>query len=66
MPFNFQKTESLSVNNIFNLLRGNLKKMEFPAHKLNKAGINFWHFNRREPICIMQSNRLTFFYENKS
>ncbi len=39
MPFNFQKTESLSINNIFNLLRGNLKKIEFPAHKLNKTGI---------------------------
>ena len=40
MPFNFQKTESVSINNIFNLLRGNFKNTEFPAHKLNKTGIS--------------------------
>ena len=39
MPFNFQKTDPLSINNIFNLLRGNLTTIEFSPNKLNKMGV---------------------------
>ena len=39
MPFNFQKTDLLSINNIFNLLRGNFTNIEFRPNKLNTMGV---------------------------